>query len=214
MYQSTSPAITRPPPSEGCRISSPETCAEPRDQPAPAHSTRMVSVSARRAATVLVLLSVVAAAAGTPAAATDSSPPPASPVAPGEWVWPAAGVVSRAYQQPAHAYATGHRGIDILVDTTSIRSPDAGTVVFAGTVVDRPLLTIDHGEGLVSTLEPVITSLTPGASVARGDPIGELAAGGHARSGELHLGARLDGEYVNPLLLLGDIPRAVLLPCC
>lgn len=123
-------------------------------------------------------------------------------------------MVSRAYLQPAHAYASGHRGLDILVDSTSIRSPDAGTVVFAGTVVDRPLLTIDHGDGLVSTLEPVVTSLTPGAVVARGEPVGELSVGGHARPGELHLGARRDGEYLNPLLLLGDIPRAVLLPCC
>jgi murein DD-endopeptidase MepM/ murein hydrolase activator NlpD len=154
-----------------------------------------------------------AAAAPSPAAAA-SPPRTASTAEAGQWVWPAPEMVSRAYQQPAHAYAGGHRGLDILVDVRAIRAPDDGTVIFAGTVVDRPLLTIDHGDGLVSTLEPVDTPLTPGAAVAQGEPIGELAVGGHARPGELHLGARQDGEYVNPLLLLDEIPRAVLLPCC
>ncbi|MBZ4486141.1 M23 family metallopeptidase [Microbacterium sp. cx-55] len=188
----------------------------------------MISSSLRRCALAVILAAAVAAAVGAPAAAsvTDPSSAGSSASAPpvwsvpedtatvAEWVWPAPGIVSRAYQQPADAYAAGHRGIDILVGTTSIRAPGAGTVVFAGMVVDRPLLTIDHGGGLVSTLEPVTTELTAGASVAQGEVVGDLASGGHARPGELHLGARQDGEYVNPLLLLGDVPRAVLLPCC
>ena len=41
-----------------------------------------------------------------------------------------------------------------------------------------------------------------------------LAAGGHAAPGLLHFGVRLDGEYINPLILLGGVPRAILLPCC
>lgn len=147
----------------------------------------------------------VASPSWTPPPAVDSAPP---------WIWPAAGVVSRAYQQPADAYSAGHRGIDILIDGSTVRAPASGTVLFAGSVVDRPVLTIDHGDGLVSTLEPVRSTLAPGAPVVRGDVIGELAGGGHARPGELHLGARRDGEYINPILLLGEIPRAVLLPCC
>ena len=213
MYQSASPGITRPPPPARSTDLSPEAARGPPAERPVTHSTGMVPHTVRRTAIALVLLCT---ATGVPAVAIRSTPPPTAPpaMATGEWVWPAPGMVSRAYQQPAHAYASGHRGLDILVDTNSIRSPDAGTVIFAGTVVDRPLLTIDHGGGLVSTIEPVTTSLTPGAAVRQGEPIGELAAGGHARPGELHLGARQDGQYVNPLLLLGDIPRAVLLPCC
>lgn len=152
-------------------------------------------------------------AAGSSTAQPSWTPPPAASPSP-PWVWPAAGVLSRSYQQPADAYAAGHRGIDVLIDGTAVRAPAAGTVLFAGTVVDRPLLTIDHGDGMVSTLEPVRTALVPGTAVARGEVVGELAVGGHARPGELHLGARQDGVYINPVLLLGDVPRAVLLPCC
>ena len=48
----------------------------------------------------------------------------------------------------------------------------------------------------------------------RGDEVGVVALGGHTAAGALHFGVRLDGEYINPLLLLGGVPRAVLLPCC
>lgn len=93
-----------------------------------------------------------------------------------------------------------------------VGAPADGIVAFAGTVVDRPLLTIDHGGGVVSTLEPVTASVAPGERVARGAPIGTLSTGGHAVAGTLHLGVRVDGEYVNPLLFLGGLQRARLLP--
>ena len=93
-------------------------------------------------------------------------------------------------------------------------APDAGTVAFAGSVAGRGVVTIDHGGGLVSTLEPVVPLVAAGDVVARGEAIGTLSTGGHAPPGQLHLGARLDGEYINPLRLLGDLPWAVLLPCC
>jgi murein DD-endopeptidase MepM/ murein hydrolase activator NlpD len=166
----------------------------------------------RRAAAALVL--AIAIGVTSPAAADPEHPAPDTDAQSAVWDWPVGGVVSRAYQQPADPYSAGHRGIDILADATLVRSPAGGTVLFAGTVVDRPLLTIDHGDGIVSTLEPVTAAVSTGQIVARGDPVGELATGGHARAGELHLGARRDGVYVNPLLLLGDVPRAVLLPCC
>ncbi len=93
-------------------------------------------------------------------------------------------------------------------------APADGSVAFAGMVAGRPVLTIDHGDGLVTTLEPLETVLTPGTSVSRGEEVGTIALGGHAEPGTVHFGVRLHGEYINPLLLLGGIPRAVLLPCC
>jgi hypothetical protein len=87
-------------------------------------------------------------------------------------------------------------------------------VAFSGRVADRPVLTIDQGSGLVATLEPVVSDLPAGTAVGRGDRVGTVSVGGHVTPGSVHLGARKDGDYVNPLLLLGGIPHAVLLPCC
>lgn len=134
---------------------------------------------------------------------------------PGRWVWPGATPrqVTEAYREPAHEYGPGHRGIDVAADRT-VRSPADGVIAFSGTVVDRPLVTIDHGAGLVVTLEPVATELRAGDVVRAGDPVGVLSVGGHAEPGHLHIGARSHGDYIDPLPLFGRMPLAVLLPCC
>jgi len=168
----------------------------------------------RRVAAPLVCVVVLLSASAGAAAAPD----PESRIETAEvWVWPVTGGVRivSPYVAPAHAYGPGHRGIDVAAQIgADAVAPSSGTVAFSGTVVDRPLITIDHGSGLITTLEPVLSELSPGDAVARGDVVGQVAAGGHAASGTLHLGVRLHGEYVNPLLLLGGVPRAVLLPCC
>ncbi|MFB8386675.1 peptidoglycan DD-metalloendopeptidase family protein [Microbacterium sp. NPDC055910] len=132
------------------------------------------------------------------------------------WDWPlAASRIVAPYAAPEHRYAPGHRGIDVRpVGDATVVAPEAGVVAFAGVVVDRSLITIDHGGGVVSTLEPVEPVVAVGAVVERGAIIGAVSAGGHAATGTLHLGVRVDGEYVNPLLFLGGVRRAVLLPCC
>ncbi|MGW8483925.1 murein hydrolase activator EnvC family protein [Microbacterium sp. NPDC055903] len=135
----------------------------------------------------------------------------------GTWLWPVGGrcTVIEPFRAPSHHYGPGHRGIDIAVGQTGVvRSPAPGVVAFRGTVVDRPLLTIDHGGGLVSTFEPLTSELSPGDVVEAGDVIGILSSGGHAAVGSLHIGVRRDGIYVDPLLLFGRPARAVLLPCC
>lgn len=162
-------------------------------------------------------IAVAAALLAVPAAAA-AAPDPESRIETAEvWIWPVPGGVRvvQPYAAPAHDYGPGHRGIDVAAPAGSdALSPASGTVAFSGTVVDRPLLTIDHGGGLVTTLEPVSSDLSPGDAVARGDVVGTVTTGGHSAPGSLHFGVRLDGEYINPLLLLGGIPRAVLLPCC
>jgi len=84
-------------------------------------------------------------------------------------------------------------------------------VHFAGFVVDRPVLSISHPGGVLSSFEPVEATVAAGDHVRRGQVIGVLLAG-HCATPCLHLGARIGGEYVNPLLFLADVPRAVLLP--
>ena len=132
------------------------------------------------------------------------------------WTWPLAGArVEAPFEAPAHRYGPGHRGMDLSgAATSAVIAPADGVVAFAGSVAGRPLLTIDHGMGLVTTFEPVIPGVVAGRSVVRGEQVGTLAAGGHARPGTLHVGVRRDGEYINPMLLFGSVPRAVLLPCC
>lgn len=135
------------------------------------------------------------------------------------WSWPlpAPHALSRQYLAPATPYGPGHRGLDISAATdssgaTEIRAPADGVVHFAGVVVDRPVLSIAHAGGLLSSYEPVATTLAAGDTVARGDVIGTLEPGHCHESLCLHFGVRLNGEYVNPLLLLGGLPRSILLP--
>jgi len=131
------------------------------------------------------------------------------------WSWPVSGTaIVRAYLAPATPYAAGHRGLDLAAEAGSeVRSPADGIVWFAGRVVDRPVLSIRHADGLLSSFEPVEAVVAAGDPVERGQLVGHLAgAGWHCASPCLHLGARVDGEYVNPLLFLGGLPRSVLLP--
>lgn len=156
-----------------------------------------------RALVVLTAIVLVCGAAG-----------PGDPLSTKGWVWPTDPVqVVRPFEAPAHAYGPGHRGLD-LTASGSVRSPADGRIAFAGEVAGRAVVTIDHGDGLVTTLEPVATELAVGDAVARGAPVGVVSTGGHTSRGEVHFGVRLDGVYVNPLRLLGGVPRAVLLPCC
>ncbi len=170
-----------------------------------------------RALAVAVCVATLLCAAGTAQARGDDAPAPGGTVALSrDWEWPVRPFrLERPFVAPAHEYGPGHRGIDMapLGDDT-VRAPAPGVVAFSGQVAGRGVVTIDHGDGLVSTLEPVASDLAAGAVVAAGTAVGRLATGGHAAAGTLHLGVRLDGAYINPLVLLGGVPRAVLLPCC
>lgn len=133
------------------------------------------------------------------------------------WPWPVAGArsVVDPFRAPAHEYSPGHRGMDIVAGLgTEVRAPAGGVVAFRGTVVDRPLLTLDLGSGYIITFAPMESSLSPGDAVESGAVIGTVAVGGHAVRGTMHVGVRITGDYVNPRPLFGEVPRAVLLPCC
>ncbi|CAO1652530.1 Peptidase M23 domain-containing protein [Salinibacterium sp. NYA9b] len=157
-----------------------------------------------RTPSAVILAFLVVAAAGASANATT----------PTDWDWPveAPHPIIRPYIAPDTAYSAGHRGIDIGAGTTTeVRAPSAGVVHFAGVVVDRPVLSLRHSGGLITSYEPVTTTLSRGDPVQQGDVIGELQPG-HCSVTCIHFGVRLDGEYVSPLNYLGAIPRAILLP--
>ena len=132
------------------------------------------------------------------------------------WAWPVHPVrVVAAYAAPAHRYGPGHRGIDLAAsERADVRAPADGLIAFSGDVAGRGVVTIDHDGGLVTSLEPVAGELAVGERVEQGQRIGTASVGGHAAPGTIHFGVRRDGEYINPLLLFGALPRAVLLPCC
>lgn len=166
-----------------------------------------------RTTTFLAGLRAVAASTAALLALTAATPDPQR-VPEARWSWPVASAhsISRPYVAPATKYGAGHRGVDIRAPAGSaVRAPANGIVHFAGFVVDRPVLSIAHPGGLLSSFEPVEASVSVGDHVVRGQVVGVLLAG-HCASSCLHLGARVDGEYVNPLLFLGDLPRALLLP--
>ena len=93
-----------------------------------------------------------------------------------------------------------------------MRSPADGVVTFAGVVVDRPVLTLDVGDDLLVSFEPLEAAVVMGQGVARGEVIGRVSQGGHCGAECLHVGVRLRGAYISPLLFFDRVPRAVLLP--
>lgn len=147
-------------------------------------------------------------------------PPPGAARAEGpRWQWPTPPpheVVAR-FEAPTTPYGPGHRGIDIAVSGgAQIRAVEAGTVRFSGSLAGRGVVSVVHADGLLSTYEPVTSTLSEGARVAAGDVLGTLEGGSpSSHCGErdcLHLGARRGESYLDPLLLLGGRGPSVLLP--
>lgn len=162
------------------------------------------------AAAVLLLLTLMTGAAPAAGATPTHTTP--------RWNWPidAPRVIARPFIAPATPYSAGHRGIDLWADAgAAVYAPADGIVHFAGVVVDRPVISVEHPGGLISSFEPVASSLVAGTLVHRGEAIGHILGApqsGHCGAPCLHFGVRLHGQYVSPLNYLGGIPRSVLLP--
>ena len=154
----------------------------------------------------------------TPLAFAGQTPP---------WQAPVEGqlTVVRGFEKPAARWAAGHRGVDLALEAGgSVLAPYEGEVVFAGTVVDRQVLTLEHPDGRRSSFEPVSNPLPVGSRVQAGDAIAQLDSNiQHCTSSFcLHWGvrepapgsetARRGLDYTNPLLLLGLEEPSVLLP--
>ena len=168
---------------------------------APWHASGMFT---RWAACAVVLAAVFAVAnAGDADAAADVP----------RWRWPVAPPrIVKPWVAPAGPYAAGHRGIDLVAAPgTAVAAPAAGEVIFAGVVVDRPVVTVRVGENVLVSLEPVDADVARGASVAAGEQLGKVGHGGHCDGACVHLGVRVDGAYVSPLLFFATVPPAVLL---
>jgi murein DD-endopeptidase MepM/ murein hydrolase activator NlpD len=140
-----------------------------------------------------------------------------APVPAGGYRWPLDGSpqVVRRFEPPPLPWQAGHRGVDLAAAPGAVvRAAGAGTIVFAGRIAGRGVVSVAHPGGLRTTYEPVdIDGLAVGASVAAGDPLGRLAAGhlGCPAAACLHWGLRRGERYLDPLALLG-LGRVRLLP--
>jgi murein DD-endopeptidase MepM/ murein hydrolase activator NlpD len=152
-----------------------------------------------------ILLSVLVA---LPLATTTMVVSPGHAQAASVWVWPVTGPVIRGYDPPDDPYGSGHRGIDIAVPVgTPVHAVDAGTVTFAGKVGGQLFVTVNHGGGLASTYSWVSALLVhKNDLVSRGQTIA-LSGAGHPGStiAHLHLGAKLAGQYVDPMTYLSPL---------
>ncbi|PRI10902.1 murein hydrolase activator EnvC family protein [Leucobacter massiliensis] len=136
-----------------------------------------------------------------------------APAATPLWVPPLSGRldITGPYRAPPHRYGAGHRGIDLRASPgDSVVAPAAGTVTFSGRVVDREVVSVRVDERTVYSLEPVRGGVVAGSQVAAGALLGEVDRGGHCGTECVHLGVRVEGEYVTPLRYL--LPRPRLLP--
>ena len=169
---------------------------------------------------ILAAMLLVLSPAATAAAPTSPAVLPASaavlPAAPAAWGWPLSPrpAVLRTFDPPAKPWLSGHRGVDLRAvhDGAPVASPASGTVSFVGVVVDRPVITVDHGNGLRSSFEPVESGLPAGAAVAAGDTLGRVRPGHCGPDPCVHWGVRRGAEYLNPLAFVMDLRPSVLLP--
>lgn len=150
------------------------------------------------------LILIVGLLSATPAAADDTRldwplrPPPA---------------VTRAFDAPSPDWHPGHRGVDLAGTAGQpVYAAGAATVVFAGILAGRPVVSLAHPGGLHTSYEPVRAAVRVGQPVTAQTVIGELAAGhlGCRAAACLHWGAMwgaaAGARYVDPLGLLKSTP--------
>jgi len=158
---------------------------------------------------------LLATALAGPAGAAPAAQPSESTARP-SWSWPLSPkpAVVRPFDPPPEPWLSGHRGVDLqaAADGVPVTSPADGVVAFVGVVVDRPVITVDHGGGLRSSFEPVRSTLRQGDPVTKGQEIGVLEPGHCGQLPCVHWGVRRGEEYVDPLAFVMDLRPSVLLP--
>lgn len=139
--------------------------------------------------TAAVLLSLATMLSAEPAGASSRWTAPVQPV-----------TIVSAFDPPAQRWRAGHRGVD-LAGTGTVHAAGSGTVTFAGQLAGRGVVSVSHGR-LRTTYEPVDATVAVGQSVAAGQPIGIIGAGGHCSRRCLHWGLLAGERYLDPMLLL------------
>jgi murein DD-endopeptidase MepM/ murein hydrolase activator NlpD len=121
--------------------------------------------------------------------------------------------VVRGFDAPSPNWNAGHRGVDLAgVPGQPVFAAGSATVVFAGTLAGRPVVSLAHRGGLRTSYEPVVAAVQVGQLVTAESAIGRLAAGhpGCGAAACLHWGAMWGpaarADYIDPLGLLAATP--------
>jgi murein DD-endopeptidase MepM/ murein hydrolase activator NlpD len=117
--------------------------------------------------------------------------------------------VVRSFDAPSPDWNAGHRGVDLAGRPGQpVYAAATATVVFAGQLARRPVVSLAHPGGLHTSYEPVQATVRVGQPVDASTVIGELATGhpGCGAAACLHWGAMWGpaarADYVDPLGLL------------
>jgi murein DD-endopeptidase MepM/ murein hydrolase activator NlpD len=121
--------------------------------------------------------------------------------------------VTRMFDAPSPDWNRGHRGVDLAgTPGQAVYAAGEATVVFAGTLAGRPVVSLAHPGGLRTSYEPVRATVRAGQRVDDSTPIGALQPGhpGCPAPACLHWGAMWGAatraDYVDPLGLLASTP--------
>ncbi|MDT5141053.1 MAG: hypothetical protein QOI79_377 [Mycobacterium sp.] len=119
----------------------------------------------------------------------------------------------RTFDAPSPDWNRGHRGVDLAgTPGQPVYAAGAATVVYAGMLAGRQLVSLAHPGGLHTSYEPVRATVRVGQLLDAGTVIGELVAGhrGCPVAACLHWGAMWGpaarANYVDPLGLLASTP--------
>src|SRR5690606_12268056 len=108
----------------------------------------------RLIALMLCVAPLLIAAAPPSSLVASMGPVLAAEAASHDWRWPvdAPRRIAQPFLAPATPYAAGHRGIDIhAAEGGDVLAAADGVVHFSGVVVDRPVLSVRHAGGFISS---------------------------------------------------------------
>ncbi len=123
------------------------------------------------------------------------------------FIAPVEGEITRHFEPPTKQFGPGHRGVDYEVPFgTAVKASGAGTVTFAGAVADDGLfIAIEHLGGVSTTYSFLSRiKISNGDRVSQGQTIGLSGAGHFVGSESFHFGAKQDGKYIDPEILLSN----------
>ena len=126
------------------------------------------------------------------------APPDSFADPPRPWVRPTTKPVVERFSLPSGQYGAGQRGVVFATGPgDAVASIGEGTVSFVGVVAGTFWISIEHADAFVSSYGPIQTSnVARGETVAAGQAIGTTG-------GELHVGVRQAGQYIDPESLWG-----------